>query len=49
MLNLLIGLFLLCSTFGITLSKVQTQFGVRKQRQHIKPLTLDKDVLKHNS
>jgi hypothetical protein len=49
MLNLLIGLVLLCSTFGITLSKVQTQYGVRKQRQHIKPLTLDKEVLKHHS
>ncbi len=49
MLNLLIGLFVLCSSFGITLSKMQPQYGVRKQRQHIKPLTLDKDVLQHNS
>ena len=49
MLNLLIGLVLLCSSFGITLSKVQTHYGVRKQRQHIRPLTLDKDVLQHNS
>jgi len=49
MLNLIIGLFILCSSFGITLSKVQTEYGFRKQRQHTKPLTLDKDVLKHNS
>jgi hypothetical protein len=49
MLNLFIGLILLCSSFGITLSKTQTIYGVRKQRQHIKPLMLDKDVLKHHS
>lgn len=49
MLNLIIGLFLLCSSFGVTLSKVQTQYGVRKQRQHTKPLTLDKDLLQHHS
>jgi len=49
MLNLIIGLFVLCSSFGITLSKTQTKYGVRKQRQHIKPLILDKDILKHNS
>lgn len=49
MLNLIIGLFLLCSTFGITLSKITTEYGFRKQRQHIKPLTIDKEVLKYNS
>jgi hypothetical protein len=49
MLNLIIGLFLLCSSFGITLSKTQPQYGVRKQRQHTKPLSLDKEVLKHHS
>jgi hypothetical protein len=45
MLNLLIGLILLCSTFGITLSKVTTEYGFRKQRQHIKPLVIDKEQL----
>ena len=45
MLNLFIGLLVLCSSFGITLSKVQTQYGFRKQREHIKPLVIDKDVL----
>jgi hypothetical protein len=49
MLNLIIGLFLLCSSFGVTLSKTQVKYGVRKQRQHIKPLLLDKDILQHNS
>ncbi len=49
MLNLIIGLFVLCSSFGITLSKTQIIHGVRKQRQHIKPLTIDKDVLKQHS
>ena len=48
MLNLRIGLFLLCSTFGITLSKITTDYGFRKQRQHIKPLTIDKEVLQDN-
>ena len=46
MLNLIIGLFLLCSSIGVTLSKTQAKYGVRKQRQHIKPLMLDKDVFK---
>ena len=45
MLNLIIGLVLLCSSFGITLSKITTDYGVRKQRQHIKPLSIDKEVL----
>lgn len=45
MLNLLIGLILLCSSFGITLSKTTNHYGFRKQRQHIKPLILDKDIL----
>lgn len=49
MLNLFIGLLLLCSSFGITLSKTQIKYGGRKQRQHIKPLMLDKDILKHHS
>ena len=49
MLNLFIGLFLICSSFGITLSKITNDYGFRKQRQHIKPLVLDKDVLKHHS
>ena len=46
MLNLIIGLFILCSSFGVTLSKTQVKYGVCKQRQHIKPLMLDKDIFK---
>ena len=49
MLNLLIGLLVLCSSFGITLSKTQSKHGFRKQRQHVKPLNLDKEVLQHHS
>jgi hypothetical protein len=49
MLNLLIGLVLLCSSFGLTLSKITTDYGFRKNRQHINPLVLDKEVLKHHS
>jgi hypothetical protein len=45
MLNLLIGLLVLCSSFGFTISKITTDYGVRKQRQHIKPLSIDKEVL----
>jgi hypothetical protein len=49
MLNLIIGLLLLCSSFGITLSKITTDYGFRKQRQHTRPLSLDKEVLQHHS
>jgi len=45
MLNLLIGLVLLCSSFGITLSKITTDYGFRKHRQHVKPLIIDKEQL----
>ena len=44
MLNLLIGIIVLCSSFGITLSKITTEYGVKKNRQHIKPLILDKEL-----
>ena len=45
MLNLLIGLFVLCSSFGLTLSKITTDYGFRKHRQHVKPLIIDKEIL----
>lgn len=45
MLNLIIGLLLLCSSFGITLSKTQTKNGIRKYRQHVNPLSIDREVL----
>ena len=49
MVNLIIGLVLLCSSFGVTLSKITTEYGFKKQRQHTRPLQLDKEVLKHHS
>lgn len=45
MLNLLIGVILLCVTFGITISKIKTDYGVCKHRQHVKPLIIDREVL----
>ncbi|MFM2010050.1 MAG: hypothetical protein RLZZ479_441 [Bacteroidota bacterium] len=45
MLNLIIGIFVLCSSFGITLSKITSDYGVKKNRQHIKPLTIDKEIV----
>jgi len=41
MLNLFIGLFLLCSTFGYSLFKTKTDSVIRKPRQHTEPLRLD--------
>jgi len=42
MTYLLIALFAICGTFGATLSKTTTEYGVKKNRDHIRPLTLDK-------
>ncbi len=41
MLNLLITILIICGTFGATLSKITTDYGFRKQRQHTEPLKLD--------
>lgn len=41
MLNLLIAIFLLCGTFGATISKTTNEYGFRKQREHTEPLKLD--------
>ncbi len=49
MLNLIILILLVCSSLGMTLSKMTTEYGVKKYRQHIKPLQLDKEVLKNHS
>lgn len=45
MLNLVIGTFLVCSSLGATMSKLNKDNGVKKYRTHKKPLVLDKDVL----
>ena len=43
MINLFIGLILICTSLGATISKTTKEFGLKKQRQHIKPLILDKE------
>jgi hypothetical protein len=45
MINLLIALTLICSSFGAFISKTTTHYGVRKQRQHTEPLKIDKEIL----
>jgi len=44
MINLLIGLFLICTSLGVTISKTTKEYGFKKQRQHIEPLVIDKEV-----
>jgi hypothetical protein len=45
MINLIIAIFLMCSSFGAVISKTTTEYGFRKQRQHTEPLDIDKNVL----
>ena len=42
MTYLLIILFAICGTFGATISKATTDYGVKKHRDHNGPLILDK-------
>lgn len=45
MLELILGLFLVVSTMGIGLSKINEEIGsIRAPRKHTKPLSLDKDL-----
>ncbi len=44
MINLLIALTLMCSSLGAVISKTTKEYGVKKQRQHTQPLSLDKNV-----
>jgi hypothetical protein len=44
MINLLIGLFLICTSLGVTISKTTKEYGFKKQRQHTEPLVIDKEV-----
>jgi hypothetical protein len=47
MVNLFIGILLLCSTFGFTISKFSITPSFRKNvRQHIKPLCIDREFIK---
>jgi hypothetical protein len=41
MIELLVGLLLVCSSFGAIISKTTTDYGFRKQREHSEPLKLD--------
>ena len=45
MINLLIGLILMCGSLAATIAKTTTHYGVRKQRQHTQPLHIDKEVI----
>jgi len=44
MLNLIIGLFLVCTSLGVGMSKFAKPNTIRGERKHVKPLVLDKDV-----
>jgi hypothetical protein len=41
MIHLLVGLLLVCSSFGAIISKTTKDYGFRKQREHTEPLKLD--------
>ena len=41
MINLLIGLILMCGSLGAMISKTTKDYGLKKQREHIEPLKLD--------
>jgi len=41
MINLFIGLFLVCTSLGATISKTSGTSAIRKPRQHTEPLKLD--------
>jgi len=45
MLNLIISIFLVCSSFGFAISKTTTSNLIRKQREHKTPLSIDKEVI----
>lgn len=41
MINLIIALFLVCTSFGAIISKTTNDYGFKKQREHKEPLKLD--------
>ncbi len=41
MIHLLLGILLVCSSFGAIISKTTKDYGFRKQREHNEPLKLD--------
>lgn len=44
MIQLLVAILLMCGSLGATISKITTDYGFKKVRQHNRPLILDKDV-----
>jgi hypothetical protein len=45
MIELVVFLFLMCGSLGATISKMTTDYGVKRQRQHTQPLQVDKEVM----
>ena len=45
MINLLITIILICGSLGATISKMTTEYGPKRQRQHTQPLKVDKEVI----
>jgi hypothetical protein len=41
MINLIIGILIMCGSFGAVISKTTKDYGFRKQREHTEPLKLD--------
>jgi hypothetical protein len=41
MIQLLLGILLVCSSFGAIISKTTKDYGFKKQREHTEPLKLD--------
>jgi hypothetical protein len=41
MINLLIAIVLMCSSFGAIISKTTKEYGLKKHREHTEPLKLD--------
>jgi hypothetical protein len=46
MLNLIIGLFLVCTSLGVSLSKFSKPSNIRSERKHNQPLIIDKELFR---
>lgn len=44
MINLILAVFLICSSLGAAMSKFSKTNIIRAERKHVKPLVLDKEV-----
>ena len=44
MLNLILSIFFICSSFGYAIAKTTPPIGTKKQRQHQAPLSLDREL-----